>query len=240
MGDTYASSMKGGGGSGRMGDNVYARLQRRAGFAPVKLQAGLPAKTLCQIPARFSLEMMNRGWILRNEIIWWKPNCMPSSAQDRFTVDFEKILFFVKSRKYYFKQQFEELRDRARLTRRAFNPHTKKKRVYGDGRIAAINPKTIEASNLRSLKKGRNKRCVWRVAVRPYHGNHFATYPPELIETPIKAGCPKSGIVLDPFIGSGTTACVAHTLGRKFIGIDLNSEYVRLSKNRLRLEALFD
>jgi site-specific DNA-methyltransferase (adenine-specific) len=178
--------------------------------------------------------MIKRGWILRNEVIWWKPNCMPSSAKDRFTVDFEKLFFFVKSQRYYFQQQFEEPKDRARLTRPLVSPATNKKRVYGDEFISALNPKTAEASRLRILRQGRNKRCVWSIATRPYRGRHFAVYPPQLIETPIKAGCPKGGIVLDPFIGSGTTALVAQKLGRNFIGIDLNSQYVQLAKRALR------
>src|SRR5438105_3499706 len=145
---------------------------------------------------------------------------MPQSARDRFTVDFEKIFFFVKSPRYYFEQQYQEIKDKARLSRKFFNPEAKRKRVYGDARIAAFNPKTMEASRLRILKHGSRKRSVWRVAVRPYPEAHFAVYPPEIVETPIKAGCPKGGIVLDPFIGSGTTALVAKQLGRKFIGIE--------------------
>jgi site-specific DNA-methyltransferase (cytosine-N4-specific) len=213
---------------------VYARLRRRAGFKVAKLRTGLPIKTLCQIPARLAIGMTDRGWILRNEIIWWKPNCMPSSAKDRFTVDFEKVFFFVKSRRYYFARQFEELQDRTRLQRRFFNPHTKRKRVYGDDRISAINPKSIEASRVRMLRRGRHKRCVWRVATRPYYGDHFAIYPPELIDTPIRAGCPKNGIVLDPFMGSGTTALVARKLGRKFIGVELSPAYARMARARLK------
>jgi DNA modification methylase len=233
MGDTYSSPMKGGGGTGNRGEGVYDRLKRRAGFGPVKLKTGLPSKTLCQIPARFATAMTDRGWLLRNEIIWWKPNCMPQSARDRFTVDFEKVFFFVKSRRYYFKQQYVAAKDKARLQRRLFNPKAKRKRVYGDPRIAAINPKTIEASRQRMLKLGSRKRSVWRIAVRPYPESHFAVYPPELIETPIKAGCPKGGVVLDPFMGSGTTALVARKLGRNFVGIELNPQYVRLAQQRL-------
>jgi|ERR1051326_1176626 DNA modification methylase len=234
MGDTYSSSMKGGGSLNVRGDGLYDRLRQRAGFDPVKLKTGLPPKTLCQIPSRFAIAMTDRGWILRNEIIWWKPNCMPQSARDRFTVDFEKVFFFVKSRRYYFKQQYEEVKDKARLERRLFDPKAKRKRVYGDLRIAAINPKTVEASRQRMLKFGRRKRSVWRIAVRPYPEAHFAVYPPELAETPIKAGCPEGGIVLDPFMGSGTTSLVAQRLGRHFVGIELNPEYVRLARQRLR------
>ena len=194
----------------------------------------LPPKCLLQMPARFALGMTDRGWILRNEIIWHKPNCMPQSARDRFTVDFEKLFFFVKNRRYYFKQQFEPLRDAQRLTRPLVTASGHRKWQYGDLKIAAINPKTEAASRRRMLANGRNKRCVWRIATRPFRGTHFAVFPPELVETPIRAGCPEGGIVLDPFSGSGTTALVARTLNRRFVGIELNPKYVRMSKERLR------
>jgi DNA modification methylase len=195
--------------------------------------ARLPGKCLVQLPARFALEMIERGWILRNEIIWHKPNCLPQSARDRFTVDFERLFFFVKQRRYYFRQQFEPLCGRDRLLSRLINPESRRKRVYGDKYVSAINPRTAEASRLRILRYGRNKRSVWRIAVRPFRGEHFAVYPPELIETPIQAGCPKGGVVLDPFMGSGTTALVAQQLDRNFIGIDLNPDYIRLARQRL-------
>lgn len=194
-------------------------------------------KSLALIPSRFAIEMCSRGWILRNEIIWHKPNCMPSSARDRFTVDFEKLFFFVKSRHYYFRQQFEPLLDKGRLLRPLVVPSERKKRVYGDPYIAAINPATAEASRKRMLKQGRNMRCVWRIPTRPFRGKHYAVFPETLIETPIKAGCLEGGVVLDPFMGSGTTALVAKRLGRHFIGIDLNPRYVEMGKNRLALAA---
>jgi DNA modification methylase len=192
-----------------------------------------PPKCLLQMPARFALGMTSRGWTLRNEIIWHKPNCMPQSVRDRFTVDFEKLFFFVKHRHYYFKQQFEPLRDARRLLRPLVQESSRRKRPYGDPRIAAINPQTEAASRRRMLANGRNKRCVWNVAPRPSRNNHFAVFPPELIEAPILAGCPKGGIVLDPFSGAGTTALVARKLNRRFIGIELNPEYVRMSRERL-------
>jgi site-specific DNA-methyltransferase (adenine-specific) len=230
LGDTYATP------SGSEGGARWQPLLSETASQSLplwQLLAEVPKKCLAQIPARFSLEMVSRGWILRNEIIWHKPNCMPSSAGDRFTVDFEKLFFFVKSRRYYFAQQFEKLRDKARLSRALINPRGKRKRVYGDSRVAAMNPKTAEASRLRMLARGRNKRCVWRIPTQPFRGKHFAVYPPALIETPILAGCRKGGIVLDPFMGSGTTALVAKRLGRRFIGIEINPQYVRMAKRRL-------
>jgi site-specific DNA-methyltransferase (adenine-specific) len=178
--------------------------------------------------------MTAQGWTLRNEIIWHKPNCMPASVRDRFTIDFEKLFFFVKSRRYHFKQQFEPLRDPRRLMRPLVTAPEHRKRQYGDLRMAAINPKTEAASRRRMLERGRNKRSVWTVATRPFRGEHFAVFPPDLIETPILAGCPEGGIVLDPFSGSGTTALVAKRLNRRFVGIELNPKYARMSEERLR------
>jgi DNA modification methylase len=192
----------------------------------------LPGKCLLLIPSRVAIEMISRGWILRNELIWWKPNAMPSSAKDRFTMDFEKIFFFVKSRRYFFMQQFETLQDLPRAERRPRSP-TSKKRRYGDPFNAAINPKTAEASRLKFLASGRNKRAVWSVATKPFRGPHFAVYPPELIETTIQSECLPNGITLDPFVRSGTTALAARKLGRHFIGIDLNPTYVQIAKKRL-------
>ena len=236
LGDTYF-------GDAPIRKTSCAKLNQKDKVAPVairrsaELQEGVQRKSLVQIPARFALEMTRRGWILRNEIIWHKPSCMPSSVKDRFTVDFEKLFFFVKNIHYYFEQQFEPLKDEKSLIRALFKTHHAKKRQYSDDYVAAVNPKTSVASNLKSLSQGRNKRCVWSIANRPFAGNHYAVYPPQLIEVPIKAGCPEGGIVLDLFMGSGTTALVAKALKRKFVGIELNPAYVRLAKERLRKES---
>jgi site-specific DNA-methyltransferase (adenine-specific) len=197
--------------------------------------------------------MINRGWILRNEIIWWKPNAMPDGAKDRFTIDFEKVFFFVKNRNYWFdldsvrvphsKEQRAAAKTEAKKLGYSgsasykewyFNQRDKRDWVGGRhdlyrGRLAARGmPRTRLLHPL-----GRAKRCVWTIPTKPFTDNHFAVYPPALIETPIKAGCPVGGIVLDPFIGSGTTAIVAKKLRRQYIGIDLNPKYVRMAKKRL-------
>lgn len=178
---------------------------------------GLPKKSLVQIPARFSIEMCGRGWILRNEIIWHKRNCMPSSADDRFTVDYEKLFFFTKNPKYYFEQQFEK----AEMNR-------------WSGNKFKTNEAAIRVRDRNDMMpENRNKRCVWTINTNSYPEAHFAVYPKELCQTPIKAGCPKGGIVLDPFSGAGTTALVALKLGRKFIGIELNQEYIKIAENRI-------
>ena len=163
----------------------------------------LQNKCLLQIPARFAIEMTNRGWILRNEIIWCKPNVMPSSVKDRFSVDYEKIFFFSKSTKYYFEQQKEPMKTND------------------------INPPRGSKDLMR------NMRCVWNINTQPFKGHHFATFPEKLVETPIKAGTKKGGIVLDIFMGSGTTGVVAKKLGRNYIGIELNEKYVEMAERRI-------
>ena len=151
-----------------------------------------------------------------------KPSVAPVSVKDRFTVDYEKLFFFTKSQRYYFEQQFEPY---AKCTyqryKSGFNPdEAYRKYGYPTG-MQKINP------------AGRNKRTVWRIPPEPNRRRHYAAYPTKLVEIPIKAGCPPGGIVLDPFLGSGTTAVVARGLGCRYIGIEPNPEYVEIAKQRL-------
>jgi hypothetical protein len=160
-------------------------------------------------------------WILRNVIIWKKPNCMPSSAKDRFTVDFEYLFFFVKNKKYWFEQQFEP----------HLSPVTNKivGRKGTDVQQSQGDPNGYHAYG----EQGRNKRTVWTIPTKPYPEAHFAVYPAELIRTCIKAGCPKYGVVLDPFAGSGTTLEEAIRQGKDYIGIELKDDYIDLIEKRL-------
>lgn len=228
IGDTY-----GGSATSRILINTLQKrnTQRKNLFHQVHSK-GRYAKCLLQIPARFAIGMIERGWILRNEIIWHKPNLLPSSATDRFTMDFEKIFFFTKSRKYFFNQQFEPVRNPERLKRRFFDPKKKHKWLDSEQKLP-VNAKAMERSRAQVLKTGRNKRAVWTIGTGSFSGGHFAVFPERLIETPILAGCPENGIILDPFMGSGTTAVAAKRLNRGFIGIELNSEYVRMAKRRI-------
>ena len=174
--------------------------------------------------------MSDRGWILRNEIIWVKPNCMPSSAKDRFTVDFEKVFFFVKNKDYWFETQYEDFQsndfDRARMAK-ARTEYGGKWAQESNGSI-----KTQRAFVARN-KEGRNKRSVWSITTKPFKEAHFATYPEKLIEPMIKAGCPENGIVLDIFNGAGTTNLVALKLNRNYIGIELNQKYIDIANKRI-------
>lgn len=318
LGDTYASTPAGNKEIKFEGDGVYGRLMKRhtnngeEEVTPKPKEYGLPNKSLCNIPARFSIEMQNRGWILRNVIIWHKPNCMPSSVKDRFTVDFEYIFFFVKNKKYFFETQYENLADSSLKDNRldkGLVPHKKgksfdkelfeknsmdkklfhKQDLVGNPTYTGFNKRWqereipysvqprdkdfVEYRNLPDLKEfsnyinsarkelevsieeveeqfgnqkphhwfnaesypspedykilksklelddtydeqmletftkssekqyaimgtsinscGRNKRTVWRICPQPFKESHFAVYPEELCEIPIRAGCPE-------------------------------------------------
>jgi len=194
-------------------------------------------KSLLQIPSRFALMMTDElGYILRNEIIWHKPNAMPESVKDRFTVDFEKLFFFVKNKKYYFEQQKEA------MVTEDINPPRGSKGVIGQINSGRRKQDLVGRNDYIGFNDRykppvdlmRNKRSVWSISTRNFSELHFAVYPEELIETPIKAGCPKDGIVLDPFMGSGTTGVVAKKLGRNWIGIEINPEYVLMAQKRIK------
>ncbi len=232
FGDTYANTSKGGQTNKPQG-NIFDSHAERSVIPKIKTNLGIPAKSLCLIPSRFAIGMIERGWILRNEIIWHKPNAMPQSVTDRFTVDFEKMFFFVKSQHYYFKRQYEPLKNPSELKRRYANPF-ENHRYWRFDRTAKKSLKMLKISQSEILRRGRNKRCVWSIGTGTSVGGHYAVFPPRLVETPILAGCPKNGIVLDPFVGSGTTALFAQKLNRKYIGIELKFAYAGLAKSRLK------
>jgi len=238
MGDTYDGSGKGATGysdkstlQGYSGENTKGRRMAKESwnFKKAPKVNGEP-KSLCQIPSRFAIEMCDRGWILRNEIIWHKPNCMPSSVKDRFTVDFEKIFFFTKNKKYYFETQYEEMTDtsKKRLNQNIDSQNGSWRGIGGGYKINGA----MKAKG--NPEMGRNKRCVWRVPTKPFKEAHFATYPEDLIKPCILAGCPEKGIVLDPFMGAGTTAKVALDNNRNYIGFELNNDYIKIAEDRLK------
>lgn len=201
LGDTYGTKS----GSGFANDNLNPLTKEQIAegtgiYKANELRGTSPGmhKNLCNIPARFSIEMQNRGWILRNVIIWHKPNCMPSSVKDRFTVDFEYLYFFVKSKKYWFETQYEP--HKLDSIKRACRARESKKLDSGQystsykqensgyenmmGRLVNGEIRGVGAN-------GRNKRTVWTITTKPFKEAHFATYPEALCETPIRAGCPE-------------------------------------------------
>jgi DNA modification methylase len=181
IGDTYGTQ----GGQNRDTNKDYSKYKsiklKNTEIGSVLLKEPNMHKNLCNIPARFSIEMQNRGWILRNVIIWHKPNCMPSSVKDRFTVDFEYLYFFVKSKKYWFETQHEP--------QKTFF-EDKSPPIGGKKLSGGFNP-TYSGNQPPSNPLGRNKRAVWTITTKPFKEAHFATYPEALCETPIKAGCPE-------------------------------------------------
>jgi DNA modification methylase len=188
----------------------------------------LKPKDLVGIPWRVAFALQADGWYLRSDIIWHKPNPMPESVTDRPTKAHEYIFLLSKSERYYY--DADAIRE----------PHKTNLPVVDKHKAGAYTDKHLdnqEADPFGSVgyhPKGRNKRTVWTVSTKPFSGTHFATFPEELIEPCILAGCPVGGTVLDPFFGAGTTGLVAVKLDRKYIGIELNPEYVKLAKERLR------
>jgi len=183
---------------------------------------GLKEKDLIGIPWMFAFAMRADGWYLRQDIIWHKPNPMPESVRDRCTKAHEYIFLFSKQKNYYYdneaiKEPAKDWGTRDRTQGKYHNPGT------------GLSPHT----GLTKSYEKRNKRSVWSVTKKPYKGAHFATYPAELIEPCILAGSEQGDIVLDPFMGSGTTAAVAKSLGRNYIGCELHEEYGDLIQKRI-------
>ena len=184
---------------------------------------GLKEKDLIGIPWMFAFAMRADGWYLRQDIIWHKPNPMPESVRDRCTKAHEYIFLFSKQKNYYYdneaiKEPAKDWGTRDRTQGKYHNPGT------------GLSPHT----GLTKSYEKRNKRSVWSVTKKPYKGAHFATYPAELIEPCILAGSEEGDTVLDPFMGAGTTAAVAKSLGRNYIGCELNENYSTLIEKRIQ------
>ena len=195
---------------------------------------GLKNKDLIGIPWMLAFALRADGWYLRQDIIWHKPNPMPESVKDRCTKAHEYIFLLSKSDKYYFDSEAvkepaisEDKRPSALKRSRAFSYKTKDKEIKG------YKDNLNEVSRFDIAPETRNRRSVWTVNTKPYKGAHFATFPPALIEPCILAGSRIGDIVLDPFMGSGTTAQVAVQHGRQYIGCELNPEYEKLQIQRI-------
>lgn len=192
---------------------------------------------LLGMPWKVALALKDDGWILRADIIWHKPNAMPSSVKNRPTTDHEYVFFFTKNTEYYYDA------DSIREPHVTFSPESRMK--GGRNHFGKVNGtpeqgKNAGSSNLHNGRwdqafhpKGRNKRTVWEIPLSKFRDAHFAVFPEKLVETCILAGCPPAGIVLDPFMGSGTTALVAQRLSRNYVGIDSNEAYCEIARNRL-------
>lgn len=186
------------------------------------LDMNLKPKDLIGLPWRIAFKLQEDGWYLRSDIIWDKSNCMPESVKDRPTKSHEYIFLLTKEPYYYY--DFKALKEPC--INGDPNPPRGSKGVIG-----SLNRGLRENLKITDTLQYRNKRTVWRVATDNLRQAHFATFPPKLIEPCVIGGCPKGGIVLDPFIGSGTTGVMAIQNYRNYIGFELNPEYIEIANN---------
>lgn len=214
---------------------------------PSYTTTSLKPKDLIGIPWRVAFALQSDGWYLRQDIIWSKPNPMPESVRDRCTKAHEYIFMLSKAERYYYDQEaIKEPAIYAGLTNQEPNgykdatkfngKHSDKQRGHSR-RHAGFNDRWDQMEREEQCSGVRNKRSVWTVATQPFKEAHFATFPPDLIEPCIKAGCPAGGIVLDPFGGAGTTGLVADRLQRNAILIELNPTYAEMAKSRVYSDA---
>jgi site-specific DNA-methyltransferase (cytosine-N4-specific) len=195
---------------------------------------GLKPKDLVGIPWRLAFALQADGWYLRSDIIWAKPNPMPESVTDRPTKAHEYVFLLTREARYFY--DADAIREPAEY---GYCPTTNGdawQSIGASDRNPLRGGKTVK---LGDGTGGRNARSVWAIATQPYAEAHFATFPEELPRRCIAAGCAEDGVVLDPFMGSGTVALVARRLGRKSIGIELNPEYAELCARRLQQQSLF-
>jgi DNA modification methylase len=222
LGDSYA------GNNSRASDNGRAGFGNEREGVFTKTGEGLKTKDLVGIPWRVAFALQARGWYLRSEIIWHKPNPMPESVTDRPTKSHEHIFLMSKSAKYFYDHEAikepvtESSLNRSKYAFHTDRPATKNAAIHMD----EMGERFVDAS-------GRNKRDVWSVPTQGFPGAHFAVYPPALIEPCVLAGSRAGDTVLDPFSGSGTTGMVALRNGRNYVGCELNPEYAALSKQRI-------
>ena len=196
---------------------------------------GLKSKDLIGIPWMIAFALRADGWYLRQDIIWNKPNPMPESVRDRCTKAHEYIFLLSKSERYFFDSDAMREPCSEDMQRRASKGHTRGAGGKVDASWQGADTLRGEHAKVIEVGNGRNRRSVWTVATRPYKGAHFATFPPALIEPCILAASRPGDIVLDPFMGSGTTAAVAIEHGRQYLGCELNPEYGALQQERIAL-----
>jgi DNA modification methylase len=261
LGDSYNNSDKWGGGGANTGKHRRTPDGDVASWKAVRRKwggmEGLKPKDLIGIPWRVAFALQEDGWYLRKDIIWHKPNPMPESVTDRPTSAHEHLFFLTKSQRYWY--DADAIREGmapssiARLSQSNLQNQIGSTRAHAGGktngnmkavgRVRGVPPRhaQYESSDQSGLDEvtrggGRNARDVWTIATQPFSEAHFATFPPELPRRCILAGCPKGGVVLDPFGGAGTTALVALRHGRRAELIELNPEYAAMARRRIETE----
>lgn len=246
MGDSYASSAgvqqphrnSNGGFGGSDGDRTQAYARSGGGFLrPSSVGGGTKTKDLLLIPERLAIALCDDGWYIRARIIWHKPNPMPESVTDRPTKSHEHIWLMSKQPRYFY--DAEAIKEPAVTDGRPLSSWNDRKAVEpirrGDPGLSLSGH--ANGTGTLASEAGRNARDVWTIATSPFAEAHFATFPPELAERCIKAGCPAGGTVLDCFGGAGTTGLVADRLQRNAILIELNPDYAAMAEKRLTGDA---
>lgn len=273
LGDTYGGSC-GGKGDTTIFDNPRRKKTADSTYNTAKPQRKIRPKCLLGIPWRVALALVDDGWILRNDIIWHKPNAMPSSVKDRLSNTYEHIFHFVKSKKYYY--DLDAIREPSKT---GYHPFCLHLRDAQKGRLAKkwgtkySSPpewkvKNYDEKNYKCSKYppheprhfqllamginhgghtgktvrhdhplGKNPGDLWSITTKQHPFAHFSVYPEEICVRPILSSSRVGDVVLDPFVGSGTTGVVAKKLGRNFIGIDIKKEYVEIARNRINCTA---
>lgn len=225
LGDSYGAT---GGNTAMTGGKHDADRGKKMGFGKLpKTETGLRPKNLLGIPWRVAFALQADGWYLRQDIIWSKPNPMPESVRDRCTKAHEYIFLLSKSPRYYF--------DHEAIKEPASQPRGEPKQV-AQHKQAVLGQNKSGTLGTNYGPETRNRRSVWTVTTKPFKGAHFATFPPDLIEPCILAGCPDGGTVLDPFGGAGTTGLVAQRHGRNAILCELNPEYAEMARERIEAD----
>jgi DNA modification methylase len=264
LGDSYFSTQAGGGNApsrkstlttnGGRGPQPGDKYEASRLMPSRRVFPDVRSKNLVGIPWRFAFAMQDRGWYLRQDIIWAKPNPMPESVTDRCTKSHEYIFLLTKNPRYYFDNEaIREPLAASSVSRLAQDVESQAgySRANGgvktNGNMKAVGPRfggnkygdsddpkhATKSGNVYEPSGKRNKRSVWNVSTRSYKEAHFAVYPAELITPCILSGSAEGDTVLDPFSGSGTTGEVALTHGRNYVGVELNPEYAALSEKRI-------
>lgn len=216
-----------------IGDNCAGSGTSRVKYMPEKTGwEGIKPKDMIGIPWMLAFALRGDGWYLRSDIIWQKTNGMPEKIKDRPTKSYEHIFLLAKSKRYYYDADAVAEPVCQESIERAKRKKSRKSKYEN-----TFMYQSIHHAQANQQRKIRNKRDVWTLSTNAYRMDvHFAMYPEKLIEPCILAGCPAGGIVMDPFLGSGTTAAAAKRLGRRYIGIDINPDYCKAA--RVRVEAV--
>jgi len=230
LGDSYASG-GGTGHQGKHGDRCNRTHTQRSLLGNSAEHSGLKPKDLCGIPWRVAFALQADGWWLRQDIIWQKPNPMPESVRDRCTKAHEYVFLLTKAERYFW--DAEAMKEPA--------THAGKVVTLGDKSFskgqangAGVSASGNGAKSEYTVVESRNRRSVWTMATQPTPEAHFATFPLELPEMCLLAGCPVGGVVLDPFNGAGTTGLAALKNGRQYVGIELNPAYIEITHQRFQ------